>query len=165
MSETVSHRRVDIIAVQPDSSSAIIIDPTIRWEIKDDQPISVHKEKCSIYEPTIQYYRKKYHLASIIEVVGLMIGARGTIPDLFKFCRRFKIQNASVTLDQRDNIVGTELRRGLDVPVLYYLLTTTKLYQGHHSGDKDRLGSISLTYNPMIIVMDWCVYYEVREGN
>ena len=96
VSETGSHRRVDIIAVQPDSSSAIIIGPTIPWEINDDQPISVHKGKCSIYEPTIQCYRMKYHLTSI-EVVGLMIGARGTIPDFFvKFCRRFKIYNAFI---------------------------------------------------------------------
>ena len=96
VSETGSNRRVDIIAIQPDPSSAIIIDPKIRWEINDDQPISVHKEKCCIYEPTIQYYRKKYHLTSI-EVVGLMIGARGTIPDFFvKFCRRFKIHNAFI---------------------------------------------------------------------
>ena len=79
VSETGSHRRDDIIAVQTDSSSAIIIDPMIRWEINNDQPISVHKEKCSIHEPTIQYYPTKYHLTSI-EVVGLMIGARVLCP-------------------------------------------------------------------------------------
>ena len=96
MSETGSQRRVDIIDVQPDSSPAIIIYPTIRWEINGDQPISVHKGKCRIYEPTIQYYITKYHPTSI-EVVGLMIGARGTIPDFFvKFCRRFKIHNAFI---------------------------------------------------------------------
>ena len=60
VSETVSIRRVDIMAVQPDSS-AIIFDPTIRWEINDDQSFTVNKGKCSIYEPTIQYYRKKYY--------------------------------------------------------------------------------------------------------
>ena len=109
VSETGSHRRVDIIAVQPDSSSAIIIDPTIRWEINDDQPILVHREKCSIYELTTQYYRKKYHLTSI-EVVGLMIGARGTITDFFvKFCRRSKIHNAFIKKVARCILKGSLL--------------------------------------------------------
>ena len=50
VSETGSRedRRVDIIAIQPCSSLAIIIDPMIRWEINDDQPVSVHKGKRSI---------------------------------------------------------------------------------------------------------------------
>ena len=39
-------------------------------------------EKRAIYEPIIPYYKEKYHLSKI-EVVGLMVGARGTIPSHF----------------------------------------------------------------------------------
>ena len=35
-----------------------------------------------IYEPTVSYYKTKYKLQEI-EVLGLMVGARGTIPGFF----------------------------------------------------------------------------------
>ena len=75
-----SIRRIDIIAIK--HNSAYILDPTIRFETHVDQPQEVDKEKREIYEPTIPHYKSKYHLTHI-EVVGLMIGARGTITSHF----------------------------------------------------------------------------------
>ena len=75
-----SIRRIDIIAIK--QNSAYILDPTIRFETHVEQPQEVDKEKREIYEPTIPHYKSKYHLTHI-EVVGLMIGTRGTITSHF----------------------------------------------------------------------------------
>ncbi|KAJ4429595.1 hypothetical protein ANN_21780 [Periplaneta americana] len=53
-----------------------ILDPTIRFEIHADQPHEVDSEKKRIYDPTIPFYKDKYSL-SHIDVIGLMVGARG----------------------------------------------------------------------------------------
>ncbi|KAJ4427439.1 hypothetical protein ANN_25061 [Periplaneta americana] len=84
ISQEGSCRRIDMLAILPGSTSAYIIDPTVRSEAQEQQPAEVHAEKCRIYEPTVPFYSEKYHLTSI-EVVGLMIGARGTIPRLCQF--------------------------------------------------------------------------------
>ncbi|KAJ4444029.1 hypothetical protein ANN_05818 [Periplaneta americana] len=75
-----SVRRIDIIAIK--NNSAYILDPTIRFETHADQPHEVDSEKKRIYEPTIPFYKDKYSL-SHIDVIGLMVGARGTIPCFF----------------------------------------------------------------------------------
>ncbi|KAJ4450711.1 hypothetical protein ANN_02141 [Periplaneta americana] len=75
-----SVRRIDIIAIK--NNSAYILDPTIRFETHADQPHEVDSEKKRIYEPTIPFYEDKYSL-SHIDVIGLMVGARGTIPSFF----------------------------------------------------------------------------------
>ena len=41
--------------------------------------IEVHKEKKTTYETTLSYYKTKYKLQEI-EVLGVMVGARGNIP-------------------------------------------------------------------------------------
>ena len=93
ISQDGSCRRFDIIAITPGSSTGFIIDPTIRNESHKEQPEEVHSEKCRIYDPTIRFYSEKYGLTSIT-VIGLMVGARGTIPQLFvKFCRQFHLHN------------------------------------------------------------------------
>ncbi|KAJ4445957.1 hypothetical protein ANN_12643 [Periplaneta americana] len=69
-----------IIAIK--NNSAYILDPTIRFETHADQPHEVDSEKKRIYEPTIPFYKDKYSL-SHIDVIGLMVGARGTIPSFF----------------------------------------------------------------------------------
>ncbi|KAJ4426405.1 hypothetical protein ANN_27219 [Periplaneta americana] len=85
--------RIDMRAIPPGSTSAYIIDPTVRFEAQEQQPSDVHAEKCRIYEPTVPFYLEKYHLTSI-KVVGLMVGARGTIPRLFaSFCKKFQLNN------------------------------------------------------------------------
>ena len=79
-----------MIAFQ-DTNKGWIIDPTIRMESHADQPIEVHNEKCSIYNATISYYKNKYQLKDIV-VLGLMVGARGTITSQFvQFCRQFNL--------------------------------------------------------------------------
>ena len=46
-------------------------------------------EKKLIYEPTIDFYKDKYHLESIT-ITGLMVGARGTIPKFVSdYCKTF----------------------------------------------------------------------------
>ena len=65
------------------SRIGFIIDPTVRFECSSDQPLDVDREKKRIYEPTISYYLEKYNLSKIT-VTGLMIGARGTIPNFIK---------------------------------------------------------------------------------
>ncbi|KAJ4434816.1 hypothetical protein ANN_23387 [Periplaneta americana] len=69
-----SVRRIGIIAIK--SNSAYILDPTITFETRADQPHEVDSEKKWIYEPTIPFYKDKYSL-SYIDVIGLMVGARG----------------------------------------------------------------------------------------
>ncbi|KAJ4427601.1 hypothetical protein ANN_25249 [Periplaneta americana] len=84
-----SNRRIDIIAFKPPSLEGYIIDPTVRFESHEHQPEEVHEEKRNIYEPSISFYKDKYHLESIV-ITGLMIGARGTIPRfLVDFCKSF----------------------------------------------------------------------------
>ena len=90
LSEDGSTRRIDMIAFQ-DNQKGHIIDPTIRFEHCKSQPLDVNQEKKKIYEPTISYYKSKYNLHHI-EVIGLLVGARGTIPSFFKkFCEDFHL--------------------------------------------------------------------------
>ncbi|KAJ4438389.1 hypothetical protein ANN_14334 [Periplaneta americana] len=93
ISQEGSCRRIDMLTIPPGSTSAYIIDPTIRFEAQEQQPAEVHGEKCRIYEPTVPFHSEKYHLTSI-EVVGLMFGARDTIPRLLvSFCKTFQLNN------------------------------------------------------------------------
>ncbi|PSN57783.1 hypothetical protein C0J52_07265 [Blattella germanica] len=90
-SDDGSTRRIDMIAFQ-DTNKGWIIDPTIRMESHADQPIEVHNEKFSIYNATISYiYKNKYQPQDLV-VIGLMVGARGTITSQFvQFCRLFNL--------------------------------------------------------------------------
>lgn len=84
-------RRIDIIAIDRKKDIGFIIDPTVRFEIDEEQPVSVDREKKAIYEPTVDYYKAMYKLKSI-EVIGLCIGARGAIPSfILQFGKRFKL--------------------------------------------------------------------------
>ena len=90
VSDDGSTRRIDMIAFQ-DTNKGWIIDPTIRMESHADQPEEDHIEKCSIYNATISNYKNKYQLKDIV-VLGLMVGARGTITSQFvQFCRQFNL--------------------------------------------------------------------------
>jgi hypothetical protein len=76
-------RRVDIIAYNQVTKKGIILDPTVRMEQNDtNQPESVNREKKAIYDPCIPYFKEKLGLEDI-EVIGLYIGARGTISKFF----------------------------------------------------------------------------------
>ena len=51
----------------------------MRCESGAEQPNEVHLEKCKIYEPKIRYFQDFYNIQNIT-VMGLLIGARGSIP-------------------------------------------------------------------------------------
>ncbi|KAJ4429307.1 hypothetical protein ANN_26311 [Periplaneta americana] len=77
LSITGSTQRIDIIAFKESTRSGFIIDPTVRFKTNEEQPAEVDKEKKNIYNPTIPYYLQKYQLEEL-EVIGLLVGARGT---------------------------------------------------------------------------------------
>ena len=77
-----STRRIDMLAIPPNSNVGYILDPTVRFEKFKDQPEAVNEEKKKIYLPTVPFFKNKYGLEDI-EVTGLMVGARGTIPHHF----------------------------------------------------------------------------------
>jgi Reverse transcriptase (RNA-dependent DNA polymerase) len=82
-----SNRRVDILVFDSVTLNGYIIDPTVRLETDKDQPVNVHLEKTNIYTPCIPYLLHRYQLASL-EVIGLLVGARGTITTFFDDFRR-----------------------------------------------------------------------------
>jgi len=91
VSDTGSTRRLDIIAINTNKKSALVLDPTIRMETGVDQPESVNTEKKGIYDPCIPYLKDKYKLRSV-EVIGLFIGSRGTITTfLHEFVKQHKL--------------------------------------------------------------------------
>jgi len=91
-----SSRRIDIIAINRKSNSGTIIDPTIRVETHLSQPEEVHIEKSNIYKETVPYYKNKYNLKEI-NVIGLMVGARGTITTKFvTFCKQYGVTKKTI---------------------------------------------------------------------
>ncbi|KAJ4432384.1 hypothetical protein ANN_21003 [Periplaneta americana] len=70
----------------------------MRFETDEEQPAEVDNEKKNIYNPTIPYYLKKYQLKEL-EVIGLLVGARGTATlftkDVFK---RFGIPTSIIPI-------------------------------------------------------------------
>ncbi|KAJ4427814.1 hypothetical protein ANN_25498 [Periplaneta americana] len=109
--ENGSTRRVDILAYNADTKQGIIVDRTIRFEVESHQSAEVHLEKKSIYEPTVNYFKLKYALIHV-EVFGLLIGARGTIPAFFEEFRRQFALPTSLT----DDIVIIVLKKILPNP-------------------------------------------------
>lgn len=83
VAEGGSIRRIDIIIVDRQNSAAIILDPTVRYEDSIEQPMEVDREKKDIYEATIPFFKNLYGVETI-EVVGLLVGARGTITNFFE---------------------------------------------------------------------------------
>lgn len=87
-----STRRIDILAFNK-SKKGYIIDPTIRFESNNPQHASdVDIEKRSIYEPCVDYIENTHNLTNI-EVIGLLVGARGCLSKFFDdFCQKFKLK-------------------------------------------------------------------------
>ena len=99
LAENGSTKRIDIIVISRLARKGYILDPTVRFESAKSQPSDVNMEKKAHYEPTIGYFKSKYDIDSI-EVIGLMVGARGTITDFFvRFLREFKIYSKSLIND------------------------------------------------------------------
>lgn len=103
--ELGSNRRIDIIAFDQVSRDGYIIDPTIRMEKEKIQPAEVYDEKRQIYEPCVPDLMQKYQLKRI-DVIGLLVGARGTITTFFEdFRKKFQLPT---TL--RNEVVLTTLK-------------------------------------------------------
>ena len=89
-----SNRRVDILAFNETTREGYILDPTIRLEKSEEQPSDVHLEKKTIYDPCIPDIMKTCNLKKI-EVIGLLIGARGTITKFFEdFRKKFSLPSS-----------------------------------------------------------------------
>ncbi|KAJ4446798.1 hypothetical protein ANN_13496, partial [Periplaneta americana] len=85
--EQFEYTKGDVTFVTQTTKKGYIIDPTIRIETGSSQPEDVNKEKINIYLPTVGYFKAKYQLEDI-EMIGLLIGARGVIPKLFESFRK-----------------------------------------------------------------------------
>ncbi|KAJ4449704.1 hypothetical protein ANN_01108 [Periplaneta americana] len=105
-----SSRRIDIIAYSQTTKKGYIIDPTIRIETGSSQPEDVNQEKINIYLPTVDYFKAKYQLEDI-EVIGLLIGARGVIPKFFESFRKTFELPQSLTAD----IITSVLKRSCQI--------------------------------------------------
>ena len=69
-------------------------DPRLREKI--DQANAVDIENKKHYEPCITYFLEKFDPTKL-EVIGLLVGARGTIPKFFvNFCKKFKLPNSMI---------------------------------------------------------------------
>ena len=91
--------------MNPMTGNGFIIDPTIRMETSVDQPQQVDTEKKLHYEPCVPYFQAKYKLHNI-EVIGLLVGARGTITTFFEnFRKQFGIPKKVI-----DDIVISVIR-------------------------------------------------------
>ena len=119
--DSVSSRRVDIIAFNQVSKKGIILDPTIRMEQDTNQAEAVHQEKRAIYDPCIPYFKEKLGLNEI-EVIGLYIGARGTIPNFFL---QF-MKNQSLPSTLIEDIVTTVLKKSVQICVHHLFSTVTE---------------------------------------
>ena len=76
-----SNRSVDILAFEPNTNKAFIIDPTIRYESNVDMDLVVQQEKQAIYGTCSTDLNNKYSQYGDreYEVIGLWLGARGSI--------------------------------------------------------------------------------------
>lgn len=108
--ESGSSRFVDILAFDPKSSKAYIIDPTIRYERNADVDSEVREEKEKIYKPCIPDLQKRY--ASFgkrsYEVVGLWIGARGAIgQSMIDFFTEFQLDKSILPEISTETIIAS----------------------------------------------------------
>ena len=87
-------RFIDILAFEPSPSrKAYIVDPTVRYEANEEINEIVQAEKAAIYAPCIPDLQRRYKDEfgqRDYEVIGLWLGARGTIgKGLLNFFERF----------------------------------------------------------------------------
>lgn len=84
----------DIIAFDPRSPKAYIIDPTIRYETNDpEQHKAIREEKAAIYNNCIRFYKEKYSSFGPREweIKGLFFGERGSYGEsVINFFNDFK---------------------------------------------------------------------------
>ena len=86
------NKRVDILAFEPNTDKAFVIDPTIRYETNADMDAVVQREKNEIYASCAPDLAEKYKNFGHreFEVIGLWFGARGTVSTgVINFFERF----------------------------------------------------------------------------
>ena len=107
-----SCRRIDILAFEPNSDRAYLIDPTVRYETNEDMDLIVQNEKAQIYRGCIQDLNRRYHQYGKreYEVIGLWWGARGTISSgVIQFFDRFKLDKKLLP-ELAENILISSIR-------------------------------------------------------
>ena len=107
-----SSRRVDILAFDPKSDRAYIIDPTIRFETNEDLDDVVKQEKERIYRGCIRDLSKRYQQYGKrdFEVIGLWWGARGAISKgVDAFFGRFNLDKKALP-DIAESVLVASLR-------------------------------------------------------
>ncbi|KAJ4436583.1 hypothetical protein ANN_16616 [Periplaneta americana] len=114
--------RIDIIEYSQTTKKGYIIDPTIRIETGSSQPEDVNQEKINIYLPTVDYFKAKYQLENI-ELIGLLIGARGVISKFFESFRKTFELPQTLTAD----IITSVLKRSHQILKLSVLKFTARL--------------------------------------
>ncbi|KAJ4432001.1 hypothetical protein ANN_20615 [Periplaneta americana] len=107
--------------------------PQTTSQVDSVKPEDVNKEKLNIYLPTVDYFKAKYQLEDI-EVIGLLIAARGVIPKFFESFRKTFELPQTLTAD----IITSVLKRSCQIlNVLSYALTVSVHFRQesdiHHS--------------------------------
>jgi len=102
----------DIIALDPKSNKAYIIDPTIRYETSDtEQDAKICKEKKTIYEKCIPYYDAKYAPnfgKRDWNVRGLWFGSRGTVGEsVVNFFNEMKLDKSRISELSEEILIRT----------------------------------------------------------
>ena len=89
-----SIRRIDILAFDPRTDEAYVIDPSVRFETNRDMDAEVQDDKVRIYRGCIQDLARRYrHYGERkFEVIGLWFGSRGAIgTGVLEFFERFRL--------------------------------------------------------------------------
>jgi len=104
-----SNRFADIVAFEPNSDRAYIIDPTIRYETNEDRGVEVQNDK-EIYTPCISDLQRRYgHFGPRqFQVIGLWFGARGAITQqVLDFWNKFDLDKKHLPVIAEDILVAS----------------------------------------------------------
>ena len=90
--------------------TSVLLDPTIRFEINEQQPLEVCREKQNIYEPCCDHLGKQYNIRTW-KVIGLMFGARRTISrNTLEILKNLKVSDKTIIA-----IVSSILKSSLSI--------------------------------------------------
>ena len=107
-----SNRRIDILAFDPNSDKAYLIDPSVRYETNEDLNTLVQKDKEKTYRSCFNDLSRRYQQYGKrdFEVIGLWWGSRGTISEGVKnFFKRFKL-NMKVLPEMAEAVLISSIR-------------------------------------------------------
>lgn len=107
-----ANRFIDILAFDPTSNKAYLIDPSVRYESNHDVEAEVDADKRRIYERCIDSFKERYaHMgARDYEVIPLWFGARGSISrQVIEFFERFKLEKKKM-VDIAQEVLVDSLR-------------------------------------------------------